>query len=122
VTAFFLVGSGGFLGALTRYYSGAFVLHHFGETRFPFATFFVNVLGCLLIGLSVSASARFGMLSSELRLLCVTGFLGSFTTFSAFGLETVYLLKRGDYVFAAANVVLSLSIGLAAVWFASKVA
>ncbi len=120
MTSFLLVGAGGFLGALTRYFSSTVIVNTFGPEKFPLATFFVNVLGCFLIGLSITASAKFGSFSSELRLLCVTGFLGSFTTFSAFGLETMFLFKRGEFALAALNVVLSVACGIAALWLGSK--
>lgn len=120
MASYLLVGVGGFFGAILRYCCSMLVLSTLSPGRFPLATFIVNVLGCFLIGLSITASARFGDFSSELRLLCVTGFLGSFTTFSAFGLETMFLFKRGEIVLAVANVLLSVLCGLAAVWIASK--
>jgi CrcB protein len=56
------------------------------------------------------------LLSPETRLLLFTGVLGGFTTFSAFGLETVFLLRRGETLVAGANIILSVLAGLAALW------
>ena len=81
------------LGSMARYYSGAQFLHSFPTARFPWGTFFVNLLGCLLIGVIAGITERLTDYNAELRLLAITGFLGGFTTFSAFGLETLHLLR-----------------------------
>ncbi|HEU5050507.1 MAG TPA: fluoride efflux transporter CrcB [Gemmatimonadales bacterium] len=115
-----LVGVGGFAGAVARYRLGGAILHHTVENRFPFATFAVNLLGCLFVGLLAGwGEARAGLPSApspELRLLLITGFCGGFTTFSAFGLETVYLLRRDAWMVASLNVLVSVAGGIAGVW------
>ena len=115
-----LVGLGGGLGAAARYKLGGWVLHHTMGWRFPAGTFVVNVLGCLAAGLLAAYVERRDLLGPETRLLLFTGVLGGFTTFSAFGLETVYLLRRGESGVALANVVCSVIAGVAALWLAMK--
>ena len=110
------VGLGGLLGSLARYKLGGFVLHHAGSSRFPLSTFVVNLLGCALVGLLAGFAEHRHELSPAARLFLITGFCGGFTTFSAFGLETVYLLRRHEAPWAAANVAASILAGVAAVW------
>lgn len=110
------VGLGGLLGSLARYKLGGFVLHHTGDWRFPLSTFVVNVLGCGLVGILAGIAEHRHGLSPEVRLFLITGFCGGFTTFSAFGLETVYLLRRHEAAWALANVAVSVVGGIAAVW------
>lgn len=109
-----LVAMGGALGSVARYKLSGWVLHHTLDWRFPAGTFVVNVLGCLVAGVLAGLAEKHHLLSAEVRLLLFTGVLGGFTTFSAFGLETMFLLKRGDWPVAAANVVVSVLAGLAA--------
>ena len=111
-----LVGVGGFAGSVARYLLGGWVLHHTAQQRFPWSTFAVNVTGCLVIGVLAGLAERHALSSPGMRLFLFTGLLGGFTTFSAFGLETMHLLKRGDFMTASANVVLSVAAGLAALW------
>jgi CrcB protein len=113
--------AGAVVGAPLRYFLGSRVpIGQWGP--FPIGTLFVNVTGCLLIGLVLGISEERGSLSREARLLLVTGFLGSYTTFSAFGWET-YDLARGDEVLrAAVYVFLSVAVGLLAVWFGANLA
>ena len=69
-----------------------------------------------MAGLFAGLAEQHDILSPDARLLLFTGVLGGFTTFSAFGLETMFLLKRGDVLVAAAKIVLSVAIGLVALW------
>jgi CrcB protein len=111
-----LVAAGGALGSVARYKLSGYVLHHTVDWRFPVGTFSVNVVGCLVAGLLAGLAEQRDVLSPDARLLLFTGVLGGFTTFSAFGLETMFLLKRGDVLVAAANVALSVAVGLVALW------
>ncbi len=111
-----LVALGGAIGSVARYKASGWVLHHTIDWRFPAGTFTVNVVGCLLAGVLAGLAEKQDLLSPETRLLLFTGVLGGFTTFSAFGLETMHLLRRGDVLIAGANVVLSVLAGLAALW------
>lgn len=111
-----LVALGGAVGSVARYKLSGWVLHHTTNWTFPAGTFAVNVIGCLVAGVLAGLAEKHGFLSPDTRLLLFTGVLGGFTTFSAFGLETMFLLKRGDIWVAGANIVLSVSVGLLALW------
>ena len=114
--AMLLVALGGAFGSVARFKLSGLMLHHTIDWRFPAGTFTVNVVGCLIAGVLAALAEKHDFFQADLRLLLFTGFLGGFTTFSAFGLETMYLLKRGDITIAAANVLLSVALGLAALW------
>ena len=116
-----LVALGGAIGSVVRYKLSGFVLHHTVDWRFPAGTFAVNVIGCLAAGVLAGLAEKHDMLSADARLLLFTGLLGGFTTFSAFGLETVHLLKRGAVSIAAANILLSVAVGLMALWLGLEV-
>jgi CrcB protein len=110
------VGLGGFLGSVLRYLVSGWAQSATGSVSFPFGTFAVNAIGCFAIGgLSYLADAR-GMLGPEARLFLIVGVLGGFTTFSAFGNETMNLLRDGQVLHASLNIVASLLLCLAAVW------
>jgi CrcB protein len=111
-----LVALGGALGSVARYRLSGWVLHHTVDWRFPAATFAVNVLGCLLAGVLAGLVTRHDFFSPDTRILLFTGLLGGFTTFSAFGLETIYLLRRGELLIAGGNVLFSVMAGLMALW------
>jgi CrcB protein len=109
-----LVALGGAIGSVARFKVSGLVLHHTIDWRFPAGTFAVNILGCLAAGILAGLAEKYDMLSADARLLLFTGVLGGFTTFSAFGLETMHLMRRGDFAVAGANVALSVAAGLAA--------
>jgi CrcB protein len=115
-----LVAVGGALGSVVRFQIGAWAARWW--PNFPAGTLLVNLCGCFLIGLVSALALKRGAVSDEARLLLVTGFLGGFTTFSAFGLETVALLGRGKYLWAGLNVLASVVGGLAAVWLGTTAA
>ena len=115
-----LVGLGGFIGAIARYKLGGWVLHHTADWRFPLSTFLVNLAGCLAIGLLAGVATRQHLFSPELRLFLFPGILGGFTTFSAFGYETFFLIRKGDSHIAFSYVALSVICGLALVWLGFK--
>jgi CrcB protein len=114
--AMLLVALGGALGSVARFKLSGYVLHHTIDWRFPAGTFVVNVVGCLAAGILAGLAEKHDLLAPDTRLLLFTGVLGGFTTFSAFGLETMHLLKRGDVAVAGANIVLSVVMGLIALW------
>jgi CrcB protein len=114
--AVILVALGGAIGSVARFKLAGYVLHHTIDWRFPAGTFAVNVIGCLVAGLLAGLAEKYDFMSAETRLLVFTGILGGFTTFSAFGLETMFLLRRGDVLIAGANIFLSVAMGLAALW------
>ena len=97
-----LVGAGGFLGAL-----GRFLVTGWFQARtehFPYGTLAVNVIGSLALGFLVTALAARVLADSSLRLLAMVGFLGAFTTFSAFSHETVLLWQGGRWLALCANI------------------
>lgn len=111
-----LVGIGGLIGSVARYKLGGWVLHLTTLERFPWSTFAVNVSGCLAVGLLAGLVEKHDFFTADARLFLFTGLLGGFTTFSAFGLDAVYLLRRGEWLTAASYAGLSVLIGIAAVW------
>lgn len=114
------VMAGGGLGAFLRFAAGAWVLHHHPAAKFPWATLGVNWLGCLLIGLIYGWAENRTMLGVSLRYFLITGFLGGFTTFSAFGMETMYLFRRGETGMAWAYISASVAGGLLLAWAGEK--
>jgi len=114
------VGFGGFIGAVARYKLGGWVLHHTADWRFPLSTFLVNAIGCLVIGLLAGLATRQHLFSPDLRLFLFPGILGGFTTFSAFGYETFFLIRKGQSHVALSYVLLSVICGLVLVWLGFK--
>ncbi|WP_299784455.1 fluoride efflux transporter CrcB [uncultured Marivita sp.] len=115
LTTLTLVALGGALGASLRYLTGLGVLRLFGHGDFPVAILTVNVVGSFLMGVFVVAAAHRGL--THLSPFVMTGVLGGFTTFSAFSLETMTLIERGQLGSAALYITLSvgLSVGALAV-------
>jgi len=111
---YLLVGLGGGLGAIARAVLGGFILHRTADWRFPIGTFIVNVLGCLIGGVLAGLIARYEYFSPQARVFLFTGLLGGFTTFSAFGLETVTLIRQGAFGVAMSYVLLSVVAGIGA--------
>lgn len=116
-----LVGLGGFIGSVARYKLGGLVLHLTAQQRFPFGTFAVNVAGCLVIGLLAGFAERHELFGPGTRLFLFTGLLGGFTTFSAFGLDAMFLVRRGEPALAALYAAASVVLGIAAVWLGLRI-
>lgn len=114
-----VVGAGGAAGAILRYLIGLLPLSV--KNGFPLKTFLINVLGCFAIGI-IAALAERNSLSPKLVLFLKVGVCGGFTTFSSFALETQNLMERGQNLVAAVYVVLSVFIGILAVFAAEKLA
>ncbi|WP_254765170.1 fluoride efflux transporter CrcB [Natrinema marinum] len=108
-----VVGTGGAIGAVCRHWVGRRVSRRVSSSRFPLATFVVNVVGSFALGLLVFAGAS----ESVLR-LAGTGICGSFTTFSSFSVETIRLYERGDRALAVGNAAANLLCSLAAIGLA----
>ena len=114
--ALIYIAMGGAIGAVLRY-GASLSIYSFMGRGFPYGTLFVNVTGSLLMGLlSVIMLERFNI-DPEWRAAVLVGVLGSFTTFSTFSIETLNLLEQGDIMRATANIVFSVLVCLAAVWF-----
>lgn len=110
-----MVFVGGGLGAAARYWLSGFVYQKFGGD-FPSGTMAVNIMGCILIGLMMSALEDRFVLYPSLRIFLTIGILGGFTTFSSFSFETVALLRDGEVFYASANVLLSVIACLGGTW------
>lgn len=115
------MASGGAVGSVLRYLvsgvaQGAFVPAAGALAGFPAGTLVVNVTGSLLIGLLAGLGEARGLLGPDARLLLVTGLLGGYTTFSAFSLETLLLLRAGQTALAGLTVGLQVVLGVAAAW------
>ncbi len=113
-----LVGLGGGVGSILRFKLSGLILHRYVDWKFPLPTFTVNVIGCVVAGLLWGLAEKRDLFTHNTRLLLFTGLLGGFTTFSAFGLETVALLRKNEMAIAAAYVALSVLCGVAAAWLA----
>ena len=118
-----LVLAGGF-GALLRYLIGRSAIN-LGWTGLPFGTLIANLVGCFLIGFLSWMLIHRWQLSQEVQVVVITGFLGGFTTFSAFSLETVKMLEQGEpyYVigYVLMKVVLCISVCFAGLWLAKQI-
>lgn len=111
-----LVAIGGAIGSVARFKISGWVLHATPNWRFPVGTLAVNVAGCLIAGLLAGMAVKQELFTPEARMFLFTGLLGGFTTFSAFGLETLLLFKRGEPAVAIANVIVSIVVGLLVAW------
>lgn len=115
------VAAGGAAGALLRY--GAILFfQRFGAVQFPFAILTVNVIGSFLFGLLWSVMEDRDLVSDNVRLLVLTGFLGSFTTFSTFAFDSAAFVKSGSWGLFALNVILNNALALCAVFVGFRVA
>ncbi len=110
-----LVAAGGAAGAVSRYGVSVILLRLLGS-GFPWGTLAVNVLGCLALGGLLELAAVSDELTRGARLALGTGFLGAFTTFSTFGVETLRLAEADGAGWAAANIAANVVIGLVAAW------
>jgi len=109
-----LVAGGGATGSVLRYLVSESVQRLFPALMLPIGTLTVNVTGSLLIGLFAGLVEYRELFGTGARLLLVVGVLGGYTTFSAFSLETLTLLRSGQSLLALTNVLLQLSLGIAA--------
>lgn len=112
---FIAIALGGSLGALTRYFVASFVINRVGN-RFPYGTLLVNLSACILIGFVLAYLNRHPDLNPLWRFFVPVGFIGAYSTFSTFIWETLSSMEAGAFLVAAANLVVSIVLGLAAVW------
>lgn len=114
--AFILVGLGGAIGAVARYATGIAV-GQLWRTQFPLATLLVNIAGSLAMGLLVGWLARtLPPGQNEIRLFVAVGILGGFTTFSAFSLDVITLIERGEIASAAIYILASVIVSVLALF------
>jgi len=107
-----LIAAGGAAGALARYAVTGPILGKL-DHRFPFGVLAVNLVGCFFIGVVLFMYLQRGETDDKLQLVLVAGFLGSFTTFSAFGMDTFELFKDGSPGLAIANILTNVILGIA---------
>jgi CrcB protein len=112
---YLIVMAGGAVGSLARYVTGTAIMSRFGG-RFPLGTLVVNATGCFLIGVVMTVLTREAAPHPNWRLLLVVGFLGGYTTFSAFAYETFVAAQDGSPWTGLLNVVASVVVGYLAVW------
>lgn len=108
---------GGGLGSLCRFGLGQW-LNRSGS--YPWGTLLANGLACIILGTLVAYASK-QSLSTEVRLLLMTGFCGGFSTFSTFSNELLQMLRQTDYVSALSYLLMSLLFGLLAIWLGMRV-
>lgn len=111
-----IIGMGGFIGSVFRYLFSVKVQQFFAGNMFPLGTMVVNITGCLIIGLISGFSENVVLLSPRTRFFLITGVLGGYTTFSAFGNETFNLIRENEIILALLNVGIQVIVGVIAVW------
>lgn len=111
------IALGSALGGVGRYWLSGLIARRFGEV-FPIGTLVVNVTGSFLIGLVATLTDPEGrlLIHPTARQFIMVGILGGYTTFSSFSLQTLDLAREGQWLYAAANVILSVALCLLAVW------
>jgi CrcB protein len=122
-TEYLWIALGSALGGVARYWLSGVVARRFGEA-FPAGTLIVNITGSFVIGFVATLTDPGGrlLMSVTTRQFIMLGVLGGYTTFSSFSLQTLNLARDGEWLYAGANVVLSVSLCLLAVWFGHIVA
>ncbi len=109
-----LVGLGGFVGAILRYWISGWMQSSF--VTFPVGTLGVNFLGSLLLALIMYASEYRGLFGEEARVFLTIGVLGSFTTMSTFSFESMKLLEQSEHIMFGLNLVGTVSLCLLAIY------
>ncbi len=117
--AYLWVAIGGALGSMARYFIGGLISEKTGGS-FPWGTLVVNVTGSFIIGILGALTVPEGKMAPQTRALAtqllITGVCGGYTTFSSFSLQTLNLLRDGEWLYAAGNVLLSVILCMIAVW------
>jgi len=106
---------GGGLGCLTRFSLTQFV-NHLIKSSFPLGTFMSNMLACALLALFVLGVREYSEQHSWIQPLLIIGFCGGFSTFSAFSNDSVQLIDQGNFLVAALNIIISITVGIALIY------
>ena len=121
--AYLWVAIGGALGSMARYGIGGLVSEKFVSEKygaFPWGTLVVNVTGSFIIGFLGAITASTGKMTPQSRVfatqLLITGVCGGYTTFSSFSLQTLNLLRDGEWLYAGGNILLSVVLCMIGVW------
>lgn len=112
---------GGGAGAVLRYLTGVFALRYLSFSL-PFATFAVNIIGCFILGFLYALFIDKPEINNSLKLALTAGFCGGLTTFSTFSLEMFEMLGNSQILYVLIYLLLSITVGLAAVWIGVNVA
>ncbi|HZL12056.1 MAG TPA: fluoride efflux transporter CrcB [Prolixibacteraceae bacterium] len=115
VKTIMIVGLGGFIGTVGRFLISRYFQVNFTSV-FPWSTFAVNVIGCLLIGMIYGISEKGDVFSPEIRLFLTVGICGGFTTFSSFSNDAFLLLRQDEWIRFAFYTSMSIFLGLLAVY------
>ena len=117
VATYFWIAVGSALGGMARYWCSVVVARWLGET-FPWGTILVNIFGSFIIGFFATLTGPDGRLlvGTTARQFVMIGICGGYTTFSAFSLQTLYLMHDGEWLYAAGNIAISVVACLVAVW------
>jgi CrcB protein len=118
----FILGLGGFLGAISRYLLSGYVQNLFKQDGFPYGTLVVNILGCFVLGILTHAAGAKGMFDAQTRLFLMVGFVGAFTTFSTFSVESASLFQNGQSTTGWLNILGSNLLGLIFVFIGQSIA
>lgn len=116
---FLLVMIGGFFGAISRFALGEWI---HTENGFPLGTFLINLIGCFVLGWFLTYINQTKKFKSEFTLIIGTGFIGSFTTFSTFSVETINLFQQGLMFFGLTYVFATTIFGLLLAYLGRKLA
>lgn len=110
-----VIGLGGFIGASSRYLLGNVVMLVSPTELFPFATITVNLLGCFFAGITAYMVEHRLMVSQQFANFVLIGFLGAFTTFSTYSIESYRLMKSGEMFLMWLNILIQTILGIAAI-------
>ena len=110
-----LIGVAGLMGTLSRYWLSGWADQRWGAT-FPIGTLGVNLIGCLAVGFLFHATEEKYLIDPAVRSAVLVGFLGGFTTFSSFAVQSFNLMRDGEVFYAGANILVSNVAGLILVW------
>jgi fluoride exporter len=112
---YLMVGLGGFLGAVARFWLGGIISQRMG-TLFPYGTFVINISGSYLLGMILTILTENAHWGPSWRYLVPIGFIGAYTTFSTFEWETFQNFQSGQFLIGGLNVALSVCVGFLALW------
>jgi CrcB protein len=115
-----IIGSGSFLGGVARFLTSRYIQNTV-ISAFPYGTFLVNIIGCLLIGILFGISEKGNMMNTEWKMFLTVGFCGGFTTFSTFANENLALLRNGNIFHFALYTGLSVFLGILATYLGSLI-